>query len=69
MGKKEGRNEEYFNPLPFSHVPPLYKLAHCLIPPARAFVLQTPKSPHPNFKSYAEAELVGNEPSPSESIA
>lgn len=69
MGKKEERKEEYFSPLPFSQMPPPYKLTHCLIPQAHAFVLQTPESPHPNFRSYVEAELAGNEPSSSESIA
>lgn len=69
MGKEEERKEEYFNPHPFSQMPPPYKLTRCLVPQGHVFVLQTPASPHPNFKPYVEAELVGNEPSSSESIA
>lgn len=48
-------------------MPPPYKLA-LLLPQAHAFIVQTPISPHPNFKLYIEADLAGNDPSSSEGI-
>lgn len=41
MNKKEEKKEEYFNPHPFSFIPPPYKLTGSLIPLAHAFVLQS----------------------------
>lgn len=53
-GKRNISTSSFQLPLP-------YNLACCLV---RCF-----ESPHPNFKPYLEAELVGNEPSSPESIA
>jgi len=69
MGKNEERKEKSVSFHPFSRMPPSCKLAYCLVPQAHASVLQTPESPHRNFKSYVEAELVGNKPPSSETTA
>lgn len=68
MNKKEEKKEEYFNPHPFSFIPPPYKLTGSLIPLAHALFCKVTKLPHPNSKSYVAVELVGNEASSSESI-